>query len=230
MIIRKVGETKNNGIKALVYGQSGSGKTFSLSTLPDLESTLILSAEAGLLSIRDIIPEADFSIISNLDDLREAFTYVNEGEGTKYKTIVLDSLTEIAQQILSYEQENTKDGRMIYGNMATRVLDLSKNFRDLVGRNVILICQEERIQDDEGRMLYGPAMPGKKVGPQLPYLTDLVFALRVKHEDDKTKRVFQTSPLFSPDYVSKDRSGKLDIIEPPDWSIVFDKINNSNER
>ena len=46
--------TKNsktdNGIKILLYGNSGAGKTFLTSTLEG--KTIILSAEAGLLSLQ----------------------------------------------------------------------------------------------------------------------------------------------------------------------------------
>ena len=38
-----------NGLKVLVYGQAGAGKTTLIKTLP---KPLILSAEGGLLSLR----------------------------------------------------------------------------------------------------------------------------------------------------------------------------------
>ncbi len=40
----------DNGVKFLVYGQAGAGKT---SLIPTLPNPIILSAEAGLLSIAD---------------------------------------------------------------------------------------------------------------------------------------------------------------------------------
>ena len=39
------------GAKLLVYGQAGAGKTFSTQTMPG--RVLVISAEAGLLSIKD---------------------------------------------------------------------------------------------------------------------------------------------------------------------------------
>jgi hypothetical protein len=241
MIIQKVDEAaKSAGIKATIYGPAGSGKTFAVSTIPEPESVLILSAEAGLMSIRNNATSMSAAIINNIEDMREAFALVRDS-GDKYKTVVLDSLSEIAQQILARElgskgsefsgesiDDNIKiDGRAAYGNMATRVMGLAKSFRDLNGKNVILVCQEERIQDESGRIYYGPSMPGKKVGSAITYLTDLVFALRVRPnaETGELERRFQTSPLANEMYVAKDRSGALNMMEPPHWGDIFNKIN-----
>ena len=42
-----------NGIKVLIYGPAGAGKTVFCTTAPDNEKTLMISAEGGLLSIQD---------------------------------------------------------------------------------------------------------------------------------------------------------------------------------
>ena len=245
MIIQKVEEAaKGAGIKAILHGEAGSGKTYSISTIPEPESVLILSAEAGLMSIRDNAKGMDVIVIKKIDDLREAFEFLRSDEkAKKYKTVVLDSLSEIAQQVLTAERGGkglefssvgnsmaaTKavDGRAVYGNMAERVINLIKAFRDLEGMNVILICQQVRIQDESGRMYYGPSMPGKQVGPAIPYLTDLVFALRIRPnpETGELERMFQTSKLANEMYESKTRRGALDMMEPPHWGNIFNKIN-----
>ena len=50
--IKSPGDLVNNqGAKILMYGASGVGKTTSLATAPG--KTLIISMEAGLLSIKD---------------------------------------------------------------------------------------------------------------------------------------------------------------------------------
>lgn len=51
--------TADNGIKIVCYGQAGAGKTVLCATTPDHAKTVIISAEAGLLSIA----EADISVI-----------------------------------------------------------------------------------------------------------------------------------------------------------------------
>lgn len=225
MKIEKVSAiAQDSGIKAILHGPSGSGKTFSISTIPNPESVLVLSAESGLLSIKEAAANVDASVITCVDDLREAYAYIAGDGGNKYQTIVLDSLTEIAQQVLSAEMEKTKDGRKAYGETNNAVIKLVKAFRDLYGKNVILVCQQEKVQDAEGRIFYGPSMPGKTLTNQLPYLTDLVGCVRIRRDEDGTiKRAFQFAELDE-QYQAKNRGGKLEDFEPPDWSVIFRKI------
>ncbi|WP_163493093.1 AAA family ATPase, partial [Haemophilus influenzae] len=68
--------TAKNGIKVCVYGQAGAGKTVLCATTPNLEKTIIISAEAGLLSIA----EADIDVIEikSLQDLQDAYKWLTE--------------------------------------------------------------------------------------------------------------------------------------------------------
>lgn len=225
MQIQKVGSiASSHGIKCILHGPSGSGKTFSISTIPEPDTVLVLSAEAGLLSIRESASNIDAVVIKTTDDLREAYAMLL-GD-TKYKTVVLDSLSEIAQQILSAELETNKDGRKAYGELNEKAVKLIKSFRDLPGKNVILICQSEKSQDDQSRVYMGPSMPGKKLAQQLPYLCDLVACVRTKSEGGEVKRAFQF--LKDEEFEAKDRSGKLNAFEEPNWTVIFNKINGGN--
>jgi len=48
--LKSTGSLSANGVKMLVYGAAGSGKTTLVKTLPNV---IVLSAEGGLLSIQD---------------------------------------------------------------------------------------------------------------------------------------------------------------------------------
>jgi len=52
MKLKSTKDAASSGIKALVYGLSGIGKTALAATTGDLPSTIIASAENGLLSLR----------------------------------------------------------------------------------------------------------------------------------------------------------------------------------
>lgn len=228
MIIEKVGDVvTDHGIKAILHGAAGSGKTFSISTIPNLETVLILSAEAGLLSIRHVAKDVDVISVKSVTDLREAYTFASESD--KYKTIVLDSLTEIAQQVLANELKNSKDPRQAYGELQVEMTKIIKAFRDMPGKNIILICQQERIVDSDGKIYYGAAFPGKKLSQSVPFLPDLIGCVRVRRDINADgspgviKRAFQFG--FDEQYECKDRSGALDDFESPDWGVIFNKIN-----
>ena len=129
MKIEKVGDiAQASGIKVMLHGPSGSGKTFSICTIPNPEKVLILSAEAGLLSLKESAPDIDAVVINNVTELREAYDMLEADTEGKYETIVLDSLSEIAQQVLSSEMDKTKDGRKAYGETNNIVMNLIKPF------------------------------------------------------------------------------------------------------
>ena len=62
-------QAQNNGVKVLVYGQAGAGKTVLCATTPDHSKTVILSAEAGLLSIADA--DIPVIVIESVQDLMD---------------------------------------------------------------------------------------------------------------------------------------------------------------
>ena len=219
----KIQSTKNsktdNGIKILLYGNSGAGKTFLTSTLEG--KTIILSAEAGLLSLQGY--DIDAITINTFDELKEAYGYISGKEGEDYQNIVLDSLSEIAEVVLENAKHSVKDARMAYGEMAEKVVKIVKGFRDLQGKNVIMIAKLERAKDEiTGSMLYTPSFPGAKLAQNLPYLFDEVLALRIDKQDDGTIRFLQTQA--DNQWSAKDRSGKLDQFEEANLSKIISKI------
>ena len=63
-----------NGIKVLIYGPAGAGKTVFCTTAPDGENTLIISAEGGLLSIQHA-DQVDVCVVKSLDDVYEIYNH-----------------------------------------------------------------------------------------------------------------------------------------------------------
>lgn len=212
----------DQGVKVLVYAESGIGKTTLCATAP---APLIISAESGLLSLRK------FSIpvitIKTLQDLNDAYNWVAAGKqgADQFQTICIDSITEIGEVVLAAAKKSVKDPRQAYGELIEKMLEAIKNFRDLPGKNVYMAAKMERAKDElSGMMLYGPSMPGAKLGPALPYYFDEVFNLRVMQTTDGQKyRALVTQPDMQ--YVAKDRSGALDAIEPPNLATIFSKIH-----
>ena len=210
-----------NGIKMLVHGQAGIGKTCLCASLP---RPIIISVESGLLSLAPLdLPAIE---VASLDDLEEAFRWATESEESKnFDSICLDSISEIAEIVLSNEKGKEKDPRKAYGNMQDMMMDLVRSFRDIPGKNIYMSAKQERIQDDSGRILYGPSMPGQKLAQQLPYLFDEIFCYQiVKDQNGVPQRVLLTQP----DGISqaKDRSGKLDMWEVPDLGAIVTKIRS----
>ena len=102
--VKTTGSLSANGVKMLVYGQAGAGKTSLIRTLPD---PIVLSAEGGLLSIQDA--DLPYIEIASMDDLKEAFEWMSTPEGMKFKSVALDSISEIAEVVLNHEKKIAKD-------------------------------------------------------------------------------------------------------------------------
>ena len=220
--LRSTNELAADGVKMLVFGAAGAGKT---SLIPTLPSPIVLSAESGLLSIAGA--DVPFIEVTDMETLREAYTWLAESkEAEGFKSVCLDSISEVAEVVLAAEMRKNKDGRAAYGEMNTTMAELIRAFRDLPGRHVYMSAKLEKSQDETGRMLYNPSMPGKSLTQQLPYFFDFVFPLRVeKDTDGKTQRALMTDSDGL--WLAKSRSHLLDSWESPDLGAIIAKIGGA---
>jgi len=217
--LKRTKEATAQAVKLLVYGQAGAGKT---SLIPTLPKPVILSAEGGLLSIADT--NLPFIEITSMDDLREAYKWLNSSaEAAEFESVALDSISEIAEVVLNAEKKINKDPRAAYGAMQEQMADIIRGFRDLPGKHVYMSAKLEKTQDEMGRVLYAPSMPGNKTGQSLPYFFDEVLALRVeKDAEGYTRRALMTDGDGL--WLAKDRSGKLEVWEDADLGEIIKKI------
>ena len=208
-----------DSVKLLVYGQAGAGKT---SLIPTLPAPVVLSAEGGLLSISGA--DVPYIEVNSMASLTEAYEWCTQSaEAAQYKTICLDSITEVAEVVLATELKRNKDGRAAYGELNSTMSELIRAFRDLPGKHVYFSAKLEKSQDEMGRMLYNPGMPGKSLTQHLPYFFDEVLALRVERDSEgNTSRALMCDSDGV--WLAKDRSGKLAQWESPNLGDIIDKI------
>ena len=224
-------------VKILVYGFAGAGKTTLLGSLPG--KGLILSAEAGLLSLRrlaSVFHEGTRVITvpagaAGAELLAEVLAHL-KANPTEFAWVALDSLSEIAEVVLSSEKSKTKDPRQAYGALQDTMGKLLRDYRDLADIDVYFSAKCERVKDDStGKVSLQVSMPGAKLGQALPYVFDEVLFL--KKLDDGT-RVLQTDG--DAQVIAKDRSGALNQLEQVDaveegrtWGLgrIIEKIKAS---
>lgn len=213
-----------NQPKIVVYGAPGVGKTSLAASLPG--KLLILSAEAGLLSLAGADIDADVVEVQSLETLRAVYSELKAAPDA-YAWVVLDSVSEIAEVVLAAEKAKTKDPRAAYGALQDSMLGIMRAFRDL-SCGVYFSAKMSTTKDEAtGRVSYGIGMPGAKLGESIPYLFDEVFRLVVVDEDDGAGgKVASRYLLTATDGKStaKDRSGRLDAYERADLGAVVAKI------
>lgn len=220
--LKKTGGLTANGVKLLVYGQAGAGKTSLIRTLPN---PVVLSAEGGLLSIQDA--DLPFIEVSTMEDLQEAYAWAKDSDEAKgFESVALDSISEVAEVVLQHELKRNKDGRAAYGELNTVMQELIRAFRDLPGKHVYMSAKLEKSQDEMGKLLFNPSMPGKSLTQGLPYFFDEVLALRVERDaEGKTQRAIMCDSDGI--WLAKDRSGKLEAWEAPDLGAIIAKIGGA---
>lgn len=227
MKISSTADHAEHKIKAIVYGESGAGKTTLAKTLDG--KTLIINGESGLLSLHGTdIAMVDLSkddagvVISDpaarIRRLGEVFAMLQAG--TPYTNIFLDSLTEINELVvasLNKEFPDRKDSLVLWGENAKRMTSIIKSFRDLP-YNVYMTCLSKIDKDENSQRFHALALSGK-VADNAPQYFDLVLFL---HADGEGKRMLVTSK--TPKNVCKDRSGRLSVTEDADLGHIARKI------
>jgi AAA domain len=218
-----------SGVKILVYGKSGRGKTSLCATCPN---PIILSAESGLLSLSKF--RLPYIEIRSISDLREAYSWVKSSqEARQFQTVCLDSISEIGEVSLAAIKARLSGGksgkgdmRQAYGEVIEEMAKIIKEFRDLDGYNIYMSAKEEFVKNElTGIISNQPSMPGSKLGQMLPYLFDEVFQLDIEGIEPGTYRFLRTQPDMMNE--AKDRSGVLSKIEEPHLGKIIQKIIES---
>lgn len=209
------------GVKSLVYGESGSGKTFLVSTAP---RPVIFSAESGLLSLRKFtIP---YQIVSTYKEMEEVYNWcIKSSEAKNFDTLCLDSISEIAEVVLADLKTKHKDPRKAYGEVQDNMLEMMRGFRDIPQKHVYFSAKQGITKDGtNGALYFGPLMPGNQLGIQIPYLFDELFQLNVFLDPATNTEVRALRCKKDNQYQAKDRSGALDLWERPNLTEIFNKI------
>ncbi len=157
--------------------------------------------------------------------------------------IFVDSITDLTRQVMAFaklqpeafsERSGKPDVRGAYGLLGREVIQALKHLQHAPGKTVIFVGVLEKVTDDLNATTWQPQMEGSKAGRELPGIVDQVVSMHLFSEDKTdgwtldekatTRRLVCQSgnPYGLP---AKDRSGRLDVTEPPDLGALLAKIN-----
>lgn len=206
------------GVKSLVYGGPGSGKTPIVNTAPN---PVMMVVEPGILSMKkDTIPAWEAYTPQKID---EFFKWVfNSKETSKFDTLAIDSVSQLAEIILIEELAQNKDGRMAYGKMSKRMMDYMTALYFMPNKHVYLIAKMVTI-DEMGISRKRPYFPGIDLNVKIPHMFDeILYAGKFPIPGSGIHPAFRTREAF--DSMARDRSGALDEYEPTNLIHIFNKI------
>ena len=157
--------------------------------------------------------------------------------------IFVDSITDLTRQAMAYakqqgeafsERTGKPDVRGAYGLLGREVIQALKHLQHARGKTVIFVGVLEKITDEFGTSSWVPQMEGTKAGRELPGIVDQVISMQLFGKDadgaweldekstDRRLVCQSGNPWGLP---AKDRSGRLDMTEPPDLAALLAKID-----
>lgn len=256
--IRTAAERRSQarGVKLVLLGPSGIGKTTQLKTLP-AGSTLFLDIEAGDLAVTDW--QGDSLSPKTWPEFRNLVVYLagpnpalpndqvysrahyqkvcrdQGGEGLLggYDTYFVDSITALSRLCMTWcktqpgafsERSGRPDTRGAYGLLGQEMIGALSHLQQARGKNVIFVGILDEKVDELGQRFFQAQIEGSKTGLELPGIVDEVITYTELQADDHSRyRAFVTHTCNPWGYPAKDRSGRLDLIEPPDLGALLAK-------
>ncbi len=246
------------GVKAVLLGQSGVGKTSQLWTLP-AEQTLFLDLEAGDLAVQgwqgDTVRPRTWPEFRNLvafiggpnpalendQPYCQAHYQVacqqlgDPSQLDKYAIFFVDSITALARICFQWcktrpearsEKTGKPDIRGAYGLHAREMIAALMHLQHVRGKHVIFVGILEEKVDDFNRRIFQPQIEGSRTGLELPGIVDEVITMAsLPNEQGELQRSFVCQTLNQWGFPSKDRSGRLDLIEPAHLGNLLQKIS-----
>lgn len=238
-------EEREQVIKAMFYGEAGTGKTVLASSAP--APILWLEAEGGTASIaRERRADIDIARIDSLQQLRDALVFLQNNPG-KYNTVVLDSLTEVQAivlkeimlQVVATDASRNRH-RPFYdewGMLAGIMRDVVRGFLDLPINVVFTALTREDKDEMTGHTRVQPRLQ-PSVAFEMPGFLDVMGYLYTATkssgevgkegagESEEGEQVIVRNLLIRPTgkYAAKIRipagSDAPDYIREPNWSKV----------
>jgi AAA domain len=159
---------------------------------------------------------------------------------TGYQILFVDSLTAAGrlcftwaeQQPEAFTDRGRKDLRAIYGLHARSMLGWLNQLQHARMRTVVFVAVLEKNIDELNIASWQPQMEGAKTGRELPAIVDEIITMNwINFGDGKPPaRAFVCTNPNPWSFPAKDRSGRLEQIEPPNLGALIDKLTGPGQR
>lgn len=245
------------GVKGVLIGRWGLGKTFQLRTL-DPATTLFVDIEAGDLAVKNW--PGDSLRPRTWDDCRDLAVFLGgpnpalrDGQYfsqwhyeqactrygdpsvlDRYRTLFIDSITVAGRLCFQWckgqpqafsERSNKPDIRGAYGLLGQEMVAWLTHIQHTRNKHVWFVGILDERTDEFNRKLYELQIDGSKTGLELPGIVDEVITLaEISPSDGPPYRAFVCQTANPWGFPAKDRSGRLDMIEPPDLGQLMRKL------
>ena len=135
------------------------------------------------------------------------------------------------QQPEAFTDRGRKDLRAIYGLHARNMIGWLSQLQHARERTVIFVAVLEKNVDDFNIATWQPQIEGGKTGRELPAIVDEIITMQwIDFGDRKPVRAFVCTNPNPWGYPAKDRSGRLQQLEPPHLGRLIEKLTGPGQR
>lgn len=229
-------------VNLLIYGEAGAGKTYlagSAADDPRTSPVLFLDVEGGVTTIRhrkeiDVVPIRSMDQITKV--YNDIFRSIEDGR-ILYKTIVVDSLTELADLDMRIIMKNAYSAKpdsvdidvaspREWGKTRNHMRTIVRAFRDLPC-HVIYTSGLGQKQDEGQPTKNYPGFSGK-LQHEIPGFMDIVGLLTAEVNPVSKERSRKLQVAGTRGVVAKDRTSALgDLVINPTIPMIWDLITGT---
>lgn len=222
----------------LFYGDSGTGKTVlagSADAVPAMRPVLVVDIEGGTESLKHTYPQVEVVRVTTWKEMQQVYDELYLGNH-EYRTIVLDSLTEI-QKFSMYDimgdlmvkhpdRDIDVPSMREWGINLEQTRKFVRGFRDLEMHTIFTALAKEDKNQRTGQVTTKPSLSGKMADEVAAFL-DVVCYYYIKEVSGEFKRLLLTQKTDAT--IAKDRTGKLpQVIELPTMTQIHQLMQVAN--
>lgn len=226
------GYMQRGGVKMMIYGKRGVGKTPIIAELPKV---LIIASEDGLASVRN--KNVDFIEMKTMAQIKEVMAWLRSPSNiAKYDTIAHDGISYLTHAVFSEIARKATHNNKVqyYGELASQIMPFVELLTNEIQKNVIMTAWQGDLYHPVTEKIIGhePYTAGKAIANYLMHFFDLTahmqrHAQNIQQADGTV--VQQQIPYLQTVeangiFARSRKEGCLDAFEPADLLTIINKL------